>query len=272
MRIHHLSCATLCPAGRRFINGSGGLFEAGHVCCHCLLIETGEGLVLVDTGLSHDDLADTRRLQLPLRLLMRPVQDPLQSALGQLRARGFRAEDVRHIVVTHLDFDHAGALVDFPHATVHVFADEHTAAMHPRGLNERERYHRRLWQHGVRWQVHALAGERWEGFAGVRCIPGTEILLVPFAGHTRGHCAVAVRDGDRWLLHCGDAYFFHGEMEQPPHCPPVLSFFQRAIARDNGLRVANQARLNALAQEAAGRVRLFCAHDPVELERLQQGR
>jgi hypothetical protein len=33
-----------------------------------------------------------------------------------------------------------------------------------------------------------------------------EFALIPFTGHTRGHCAVALRLDDRWLLHCGDAY------------------------------------------------------------------
>ena len=36
---------------------------------------------------------------------------------------GFRREDVRHILVTHLDFDHAGGLPDFPDAVVHVQRD-----------------------------------------------------------------------------------------------------------------------------------------------------
>jgi glyoxylase-like metal-dependent hydrolase (beta-lactamase superfamily II) len=36
----------------------------------------------------------------------------------QVQRLGFDPRDVRHIVLTHLDFDHAGGLDDFPHATV----------------------------------------------------------------------------------------------------------------------------------------------------------
>jgi glyoxylase-like metal-dependent hydrolase (beta-lactamase superfamily II) len=32
----------------------------------------------------------------------------------QIERLGFRREDVRHIVITHFDFDHIGGLVDFP--------------------------------------------------------------------------------------------------------------------------------------------------------------
>jgi len=34
------------------------------------------------------------------------------------------ASDVRHIVLTHLGFDHAGGLDDFPAATVHLLRQE----------------------------------------------------------------------------------------------------------------------------------------------------
>ena len=41
---------------------------------------------------------------------------------------GFSPDDVRHIVLTHLDFDHAGGIEDFPNARVHVLAREREAA------------------------------------------------------------------------------------------------------------------------------------------------
>lgn len=50
MTVHPLNCGSLCPRGRRLINGEGGLLEKGHTVCHCLAIESGDGLVLVDTG------------------------------------------------------------------------------------------------------------------------------------------------------------------------------------------------------------------------------
>jgi glyoxylase-like metal-dependent hydrolase (beta-lactamase superfamily II) len=95
---------------------------------------------------------------------------------------------------------------------------------------------------------------------------------VPLFGHTRGHTGVAVKDGDRWLLHCGDAFFHRGEIATPPHCPPVLKAFQNVNSADNAERRANSERLRELARTRAGEVELFCSHDPVTLERLQAAR
>jgi glyoxylase-like metal-dependent hydrolase (beta-lactamase superfamily II) len=208
MRIHHLNCATMCPPSERLINGTGGWFAPAKMVCHCLLIETNDGLVLVDTGIGLDDIREpNRRLGTGFVKIVRPALDEGESALRQVERLGFRREDVRHIVLTHLDLDHAGGLPDFPAASVHVFGREHDAAMKRRTLPERERYRPTQWAHDPKWVVHENAGESWFGFESVRAIANVppEVLLVPLHGHTRGHCAVAVDAGGRWLLVCCDA-------------------------------------------------------------------
>ena len=73
MKIHHLNCGTLCPYGGRFVSGEGGLGGA-HIVCHCLLIEAGDSLVLVDTGFGADDAAHPyRRLGAPFTAAFRPA-------------------------------------------------------------------------------------------------------------------------------------------------------------------------------------------------------
>jgi glyoxylase-like metal-dependent hydrolase (beta-lactamase superfamily II) len=273
MRVHHLNCGTMCPVGRRFVNGDGGILERGRMVCHCLLVETNDGLVLVDTGLGLTDCTAPRgRLHWGFRVLTSPAFDTEETAARRVERLGFRRDDVRHIVVTHLDVDHAGGIGDFPGARVHVFADEHDAATRPSNLNERMRYVQAHWAHGPRWETHALAGEKWHGFGAVRAIEGvgTDVLLVPLAGHTRGHCGVAVRAGDRWLLHAGDAYFFHAEVHaERPRCPPGLRLFQRTVAHDDALRRRNQRRLRELVRTSAGEVSVFSAHCLVDFARLQ---
>lgn len=96
-----------------------------------------------------------------------------------------------------------------------------------------------------------------------------EIAMIPLAGHSRGHVAIAVREGERWLLHCGDCYFHHDEMAQPPSCPPMLRAFQVVTAFDNAQRVHNAERLRELAGEHRDGVRMFCAHDPHDLRTAQ---
>jgi glyoxylase-like metal-dependent hydrolase (beta-lactamase superfamily II) len=272
MKVHHLNCGSLCPHGRRLINGDGGWLERGSSVCHCLAIESGDGLVLVDTGFGMEDARNPGRLGAGFRTLMSPRPAVETTALAQLEGLGFGASDVRHIAITHLDLDHSGGLPDFPDADVHVLAPELEAALHPK-LDERLRYiggaH---WAHGPSWVRHAASGgEEWLGFEGIRIVPGldVEVLLIPLFGHTRGHTGVAVKTPEGWLLHCGDAYFNHGQVATPPSCPPLLTVFQNAMAADNGARRANLERLRELASRHGEDVTLVCAHDPVELEREQ---
>jgi glyoxylase-like metal-dependent hydrolase (beta-lactamase superfamily II) len=273
MRIHHLSCGSLCPHGGRLIGGEGSLLSTADVVCHCLLVESGGGLVLVDTGFGREDARNPAQLGQPFRAVLRPRPRLEETAIAQIEALGFAAADVRHIVATHLDVDHAGGLPDFPEADVHVLAPELAEALHP-SLRERSRYvggaH---WRHGPRWVEHdpKAGGERWFGFESVRILPDldVEVALIPLIGHSRGHTGVAVNAGDRWLLHCGDAYFNHGEVATPPSCPPGLRLFQRVLASDHRARVANAERLRELAASHGEEVSLFSSHDPHELAREQ---
>jgi glyoxylase-like metal-dependent hydrolase (beta-lactamase superfamily II) len=251
----------------RLVNGRGGWLEPATMVCHCLIIETDDGLVLVDTGLGTGDVDEPRRrLGRPFVAVTRPKLSSEQTALAHVERLGFHREDVRHIVPTHLDLDHVGGLSDFPDASVHVFEPELRAATERRTAAERGRYRPAHFAHGPKWVAHSLAGDRWLGFERVRAI-ADDVALVPLVGHTRGHSGVAVRNGDGWLLHAGDAYFFHGEVNPvSPRSTPGLAFFQWLVAVDNRARLDNQARLRELVRDHGSDVRVFSAHDPVELE------
>lgn len=253
----------------------GGRVPARMVA-HCLLVEGDRGLILVDTGFGTADLAAPRkRLGAGFVKLVGPALDPAETAVAQVRAAGYAAEDVRDIVVTHLDLDHAGGLGDFPGATVHVFADELDAARRRRSPKERGRYKRAQWAHGPQWLPHRVEGEDWLGFTAVPLLD--DVVLVPLRGHTRGHCAVAVRrPSGGWFLHAGDGYFFHGEKEQPPSCPAGLAVFQTLMQMDKRARLDNQERLRSLHAEHGPdsgaapdeTVTIFSAHDAAEYDAL----
>src|SRR5579871_3956472 len=193
MRVHHLNCGSLCPRGGRLLGGSGGPWAKAPMCCHCLLVEGRDGLTLVDTGIGVEDVSDPRRLGFAFNALIGPTLDVAETALRQVADLGFRTDDVRHIVMTHLDLDHAGGLADFPAASVHVFAPELQAALNP-SLRERSRYRKaqlKAVEKGA--PIEPEGGETWFGFESVHALPGTRggILLVPLPGHSRGHCGVA---------------------------------------------------------------------------------
>jgi glyoxylase-like metal-dependent hydrolase (beta-lactamase superfamily II) len=268
MRVHHLNAATLCPASARLVNGRGPWFRRARLVCHVLVVEVGERVIVVDTGLGTADLAAPARLGARWVRQIAPRLDPAEPVSAQLAGLGLAARDVTDIVLTHLDVDHAGGIADFPAARIHVHAREHAAAMAAHGTRAGVRYIPAHWQHGPRWALFEDGGERWLGFEGVReLVEG--VLLVPLAGHTAGHTGVAVRAPDGWLVHAGDSYFFHGQVATPPHAPLVLRLFQRRSDVDRAARIANQARVRELA--ARPEVRVFCAHDPVEYDAAVRG-
>lgn len=260
--IHHLNCGTMCPRGARFFTGEGGLLERYRSVCHVLLIEGAEGLVLVDTGFGRGDIANRAQLGRLFNSAVSPQLNASETAHAQVLARGFQPEDVRHIVTTHLDLDHSGGLPDFPQAEVNLLGTELAAALSP-DWRSRTRYIPAHWLHGPRWVEHEPGGDEWLGFRSVRILPGAdeEILLIPLPGHTLGHTGVAVRRGDGWLLHCGDAFFHHGEVQTPPHCPPGLRFFQTVNQTDGKVRHENRERLRELAARHGDEVELICSHD-----------
>ena len=204
VKVHHLNCATMRPR------------LTPTMVAHVLLVERDEGLLLVDTGYGTGELADPARLGKMVEVAFRPVLDPGETALAQVQALGFAPEDVTDIVITHMDADHAGGLVDFPQARVHLHSKEHDAAMHPSTMAEKSRYLAAQWAHGPRWVLHDEPGDEWFGFPAVTAL-AEDVVLVPMPGHTRGHTAVAVRnDAGHWLLHAGDAIFDGRQVQTPP--------------------------------------------------------
>lgn len=266
--VHHFSAAHMEP-----LASFGGKLMPSTMVAHCLLVEGSDGLTLVDTGFGTADLAQ-RRMGLAFAQAARLSLDPSNTALSHINALGFAASDVRNIVVTHLDLDHAGGIGDFPDATVHVFVDELEAARKRATFLEKQRYIPAQWAHNPNWLPRSLGGDTWLGFESVRVV-SDDVLLIPMRGHTRGHCAVAVRrPSGGWFLHAGDAYFDAGEKEKPPTCLPGLRHFQTLMQMDAKARVTNQERLRTLYAEhgpssgSAEPVTMFCAHSEAEFAAL----
>lgn len=253
------------------MDGRSGGLEA-RLVCHCLLVETANALVLVDTGYGLRDVADPRgRLSAFFLRLMRPELREEMTAVRQIAALGFDPLDVRHVVLTHLDFDHAGGLDDFPQAAVHMLARERDTALPRRTWLDRQRYRPQQWSTQPSWRTYPTdTGDAWLGFSCVRRLEGLppEILLVPLLGHTLGHAGVAVQRDTGWLLLAGDAYFYHREMDlADPRCTPGLRFYQWMMEKDRAQRLFNQQRLRQLRRTHGGEVAIVCSHDPTEFER-----
>jgi glyoxylase-like metal-dependent hydrolase (beta-lactamase superfamily II) len=262
MPIYHLNCGSMAPR-----------FPRMQVIVYCLLVETNQGLLLVDTGFGTGDCTHPAGL---MRLFAAYVGAPLdieETAVRQVQRLGYNTRDVKHIALTHLHLDHAGGLVDFPEAQVHVLRGEYEGAMHPEGLVERF-YLPAHWAHGPHWALHEGCTERWFGFDAMHLLPGLspEVLLVPLPGHTRGHCGIAVATESGWLFHCGDSVSpFHRETDphslvDASHTLNILPawFVQWVIG-------SQVSRLRQLLREHGGEVELISSHDIYSFKRNQGG-
>jgi glyoxylase-like metal-dependent hydrolase (beta-lactamase superfamily II) len=245
----------------------------GRLTTHCLLLETDRSLVLIDTGYGLRDVRDPRsRLSKVFLAMLQPDLREEMTAFRQIERLGLDPRDVRHIVLSHLDFDHAGGLDDFPHATVHLMSEELRTAKLRRTLLDRMRYRPQQWSTHAHWQTYSESrGELWLGFNSVRELNGIgpDVLMVPLIGHTFGHAGIAVKTDPGWLFYAADAYFYHAEMDvERPRCTPGLEAYQTLMEKDRGARLLNQERLRELKRAHGDAVSIFCAHDVHEFEQL----
>jgi len=274
MEIYHLNCGTVYGFSIPSDDDTGGFFKRGRAVAHCLLVNTGEGLALVDTGWGRRDCTAPSP---PVKRFMngsRSPRDLNETAFRQIEKLGYNPADVKHIFLTHLHMDHAGGLPDFPTATVHVFADELDAFQHrPTLLDWLTRAYRPEHRaHGPKWEPCTLQGDQWFG---LECAPPigvgeAEFVFIPFTGHSRGHCGVALRTGNQWLLHCGDAYIYYrqvGLLQPYKHpCGKLAEFIQSKMTK---MSRHHWKRIRELKQAHGDQIQVFCAHDAHELKLCQ---
>ncbi len=171
VKVHHLNCGTMYP------------FGCGEMVCHVLLVETDNGLVLIDTGFGSKDCGDPRGGWDRRGISSAQCSNPTEAAVNQVEQLGFRRDDVRHIVITHFDGDHIGGISDFPEAQIHVTAAEAFGALQAPTRGEKFRFRAVQWAHGPKIVEHTPDGEKWRGFAAakelVEVSPGIVMISLP---------------------------------------------------------------------------------------------
>jgi glyoxylase-like metal-dependent hydrolase (beta-lactamase superfamily II) len=205
-----------------------------------LLEHPSAGLVLVDTGL-HGSVAagsreDRSRNLGPIgRLMVRGMSmSPEQSVAAQLAALGIDAADIRVIVMTHLHFDHASALCDFPGATALVSTAEWSAATGGGALNG---YVAAQFDPRVNYRTidfGAPPAREYGPFEATVDLFGDGSLTLVFTpGHSRGHVALLARLSDRDALIAGDAVYTLATLREGkrPWRSDDADAFERSVAQ-----------------------------------------
>ncbi len=202
MSLYFLNCGSMRPYFPPVENG-----------ITCFLVETNQGPVLVDTGFGTQDYQNPgKRMDFFLKL-MRSKRDMNETALRQVQQLGYKRDDVKHIIQTHLHLDHAGGISDFPEAQVHIYKPEYEHIM---SHNSWE-YVPDHWKHHPHWVMHEMPNDKWFEFDAIKLENfDPDIWLIPLTGHTPGHMAVAVKREQNWVLHGGDAVPFNAMIENGP--------------------------------------------------------
>lgn len=180
-----------CPWS--FADGEGAAW-AWHV--HAFLLRSGEGPILVDTGIGHHGS---------------PPYDVAGRIEDELRSAGAAVDDVRHVIHTHLHADHAGGACRpdggprFPNAIHHVHPDDWAFFGHDDGSGEAgaRRAMLRLRDLGM---LDLTPEDR-------EIVPGLRVVHSP--GHTPGHRSAVLRDGAAVLLLTGDLLHLPVQVAHP---------------------------------------------------------
>lgn len=183
---------------------------------NCLLVQTGDATVLIDTGGGAE-----------LGALWGTPVGRLQESLA---AAGVGVDDVTHVLLTHAHPDHVGGLTVpgadparrmpvFAHARHYISRTEHDFWMRGDHTGEHPPYAELAPLARMHLAPLAERGllERVE--PEFEPVPGVRLVAAP--GHTPGHLAVLLTSGARRLTFAADALVFAGQAEQPEWTLPL---------------------------------------------------
>ena len=187
MRVHILDDGTFVTDAGNLFGGSRKASIKGAM--HPVLVEAGDDLVLIDAGFGPE---------LPELLVGRYELRRDENLLDHLDDAGYAAEDVTHVILSHLDADHIGWALgppNFPSATVYV---QEAALEEARQMPEKD---------GRRAAVPEVEKGVEEGWCELldddgEILPGVRVEVR--SGHSAGHQIVWIGDSDVAALYTGD--------------------------------------------------------------------
>lgn len=215
------------------------------------LIEGGEKLVLVDTGMAWTERANAYHHP-------GSWQEPGQDIESLLAGVGYKTTDIDIIIFTHLHWDHIFYLEKFPNARLIVHKREYDFAMDPIPLYFKSYEAPEL---GV---VSPLTGRTFETVEGeTEIIPGVRVF--ESFGHSPGHQSVEVDTEAGKYICAGDSIFVLGNLNPIPelhyNITPPGRFYNIVEAWKS---IENQ---KARAQDSSF---LLLSHDLVLLDRIKE--
>lgn len=184
---------------RAIVRGKGG--PPDRIPMVGYVVEHDDGHIVIDSGAQSAAVRDA--LNNPrLRRFFEAHCEPDDEIGPQMRERGLDPEDVRFVMPTHIDADHAGGVGHFPNAQVLVHRTEWD---NRNRLSYRWRCQPKTWPAWVIPKLYDLVDEPYGPFD--RSLPltdGGDILALPTPGHSHGHVGIALRTKDLTVFFGGD--------------------------------------------------------------------
>ena len=216
------------------------------------LVEGGEQLLLVDTGMAWTERANDYHHP-------GSWQEPGQDIESMLNSVGYQCSDVDIVVFTHLHWDHIFYMEKFTNAKFVAHKREWEFANNPIPLYYKSYEHPVL---GVTAPFTGLEVETVEGECQI--MPGVRVF--ESFGHSPGHMSVEVdcADGDSYIC-CGDSIFVLGNLNPIPEMhydiTPPGRFYNIVEAWNS---IAYQK------QRAKSSQHLLLCHDVALMERVKE--
>ena len=134
-------------------------------------------------------------------------QEPNESLPEQLKRLGYRCDDIRTVILTHLHEDHVGGLRDLPKAKV-VVAKTEWDARRMKIFGFIPMFYQPSFSFVEQWQHVSFDSGAFHTFEQSEDLFGDgTVRLLPTPGHTPGHCCALMEMGDYQLLITGDCLY-----------------------------------------------------------------
>jgi glyoxylase-like metal-dependent hydrolase (beta-lactamase superfamily II) len=226
MKIYFFAAGFGHVAKGLFVQGAG--FKSVRFPILSVLIERDNDLVLFDTGIGTRIEEEMRP---PIywgnlffhRYVMRTRFNPKHDALvHQLRRLGFKPADVRHVIISHLHWDHAGGMRDFPLAHFFIGRKEWNFASNLSGIPLFKNAFIKEQFCGAGLDIELIETDPCKPFknfpASYDVFGDGSMVLVDLSGHSPGLMGlyVTMPSGRRFLFSADNFYFPEGLEQRMP--------------------------------------------------------